>query len=107
MALATANDIVEHLIAAITLDLQPQQGQKVLLHVNGFGATPLMELYLVYDIATSLLQQKGLDVVRSLVGNYTTSLDMVGCSITLTLLDDELIELWDAPVHTANLRWSC
>lgn len=107
MALATANDIVEHLMAAITLDLQPQQDQKVLLHVNGFGATPLMELYLVYDIAAGLLQRKGVDLVRSLVGNYTTSLDMAGCSITLTLLDDDLIELWDAPVHTANLRWSC
>lgn len=107
MALSTASDIVEHLMAAINTELQPQQGQRVLLHVNGFGATPLMELYLVFDLAERLLQERGVDVVRSLVGNYTTSLDMAGCSITLTLLDDELIHLWDAPVHTANLRWGC
>lgn len=107
MALATASEIVEHLMTAINNELQTKQGQKVLLHVNGFGATPLMELYLVYDLAERLLQEKGVDVVRSLVGNFTTSLDMAGCSITLTLLDDELIKLWDAPVHTANLRWGC
>lgn len=107
MELATASDIVEHLVAAIDADLQPKPGQKVLLHVNGFGATPLMELYLVFDLAEKLWQQKGVEVVRSLVGNYTTSLDMAGCSVTLTLLDEELITLWDAPVHTANLRWGC
>lgn len=107
MELANANDIVEHLVAAINADLQPKSGQKVLLHVNGFGATPLMELYLVFELAEKLWQKKGVEVVRSLVGNYTTSLDMAGCSVTLTLLDEELITLWDAPVHTANLRWGC
>jgi len=107
MELSTASEIVEHLVAVIDDDLQPKQGQKVLLHVNGFGGTPLMELYLVFDLAAKLWQQKGVEVVRSLVGNYTTSLDMAGCSVTLTLLDDELITLWDAPVHTANLRWGC
>lgn len=107
MQLSNASEIVEHLMAAINIELQPEQGQRVLLHVNGFGGTPLIELYLVFDLAERLLQEKGVDVVRSLVGNYTTSLDMAGCSITLTLLDDELIHLWDAPVHTANLRWGC
>ena len=107
MELNNANEIVEHLVTAIDADLKPQQGQKILLHVNGFGATPLMELYLVYDLAEKLWQQKGVEVVRSLVGNYTTSLDMAGCSITVTLLDEQFIELWDAPVHTANLRWGC
>jgi dihydroxyacetone kinase-like protein len=107
MELANTNDIVEHLVAAIDDDLQPKPGQKVLLHVNGFGATPLMELYLVFDLAEKLWQQKGVEVVRSLVGNYTTSLDMAGCSVTLTILDEQLITLWDAPVHTANLRWGC
>jgi dihydroxyacetone kinase-like protein len=61
----------------------------------------------VYEIAAQLLQQQGLNIVRSLVGNYTTSLDMAGCSITVTLMDDELLALWDAPVHTASLRWHC
>ncbi|OUR73431.1 dihydroxyacetone kinase subunit DhaK [Methylophaga sp. 41_12_T18] len=105
MDLTSASDIVEHLVTAIDADLKPQAGQKILLHVNGFGATPAMELYLVYELAAELWQQRGVEVERSLVGNYTTSLDMAGCSITVTLLDDELTQLWDAPVHTANLRW--
>jgi len=105
MDLVSASDIVKHLTAAIDEDLKPQKGQKVLLHINGFGATPLMELYLIYDLAAAYWAERGVEVVRSLVGNYTTSLDMAGASITLTLLDDELTALWDAPVHTANLRW--
>lgn len=107
VGLTSANEIVQYLMSAIDAELQVKQDQKVLLHVNGFGATPLMELYLVFDLAEKLLQQKGVQVIRSLVGNYTTSLDMAGCSITLTLLDGELMKLWDAPVHTANLRWGC
>jgi phosphoenolpyruvate---glycerone phosphotransferase subunit DhaK len=105
MDLTSASNIVEHLTSVIDQDLKPQNGQKVLLHINGFGATPLMELYLMYDLAEQYWQRRGVEVVRSLVGNYTTSLDMAGASITLTLLDDELIDLWDAPVHTASLRW--
>ncbi len=66
-----------------------------------------MELYLVFDIAAKYWQNKGVEIHRSLVGNFTTSLDMAGCSITLTLLDDEMTALWDAPVHTAALRWGC
>jgi dihydroxyacetone kinase-like protein len=77
----------------------------VLLFVNGFGATPLMELYLMYHAAARLCAARGLHIARSLVGNYTTSLDMAGCSLTLTRLGDQLIELWDAPVHTPGLRW--
>ncbi|MGR9046813.1 MAG: dihydroxyacetone kinase subunit DhaK [Gammaproteobacteria bacterium] len=107
LALASAQEIVEHLADAIDTELKPNKGQSVLLHVNGFGATPLMELHLIYDLATRYWEQRGLTICRSLVGNYTTSLDMAGCSITLTLLDDELIRLWDAPVHTASLRWGC
>jgi len=107
MDLTSASEIVDHLITAINEDLKPQQGQKVLLHVNGFGATPLMELYLIYDLAAAYWSARGVEVIRSLVGNYTTSLDMAGASITLTLLDDELTALWDSPVHTANLRWGC
>ncbi|NQZ52645.1 MAG: dihydroxyacetone kinase subunit DhaK [Piscirickettsiaceae bacterium] len=107
MELTSASDIVKHLTTAIDEDLKPQSGQRVLLHINGFGGTPLMELYLMYDLAAQYWQDRGVAVVRSLVGNYTTSLEMAGASITLTLLDDEFIELWDAPVHTANLRWGC
>jgi dihydroxyacetone kinase-like protein len=107
MELTSASDIVKHLTTAIDEDLKPQAGQRALLHINGFGGTPLMELYLMYDLAAQYWQNRGVEVVRSLVGNYTTSLEMAGASITLTLLDDELMELWDAPVHTANLRWGC
>jgi phosphoenolpyruvate---glycerone phosphotransferase subunit DhaK len=107
LPLASASEIVEHLANAIDAELKPQAGQTVLLHVNGFGATPLMELYLIYELATQFWQKRGVQIMRSLVGNYTTSIDMAGCSLTLTLMDDELLALWDAPVHTAALRWSC
>ena len=103
--LTNASDIVEQLAAKIDEELKPEQNQQVLLHVNGLGATPAMELYLIYELASQHWQQRGVNICRSLVGNYTTSLDMAGCSITLTLFDDELISLWDAPVHTANLHW--
>jgi len=105
IALTNATEIVEHLAHAINEDLKPQKGQKALLHINGLGATPLMELHLIYNLAAQYWEDRGIEICRSLVGNYTTSLDMSGCSITLTLLDEEMIELWDAPVNTANLRW--
>lgn len=105
MNLTTADELVQILAKAIDEDLQPAKGQRVLLHVNGFGATPLMELYLVYDIASHFFEERDIEIVRSLVGNYTTSLDMAGCSVTLTLMDDEMLQYWDAPVHTAALRW--
>ncbi len=103
--LVSATEIVEYLANSINDDLKPEKGQKALLHINGLGATPLMELHLIYNMAAQFWEKRGLDICRSLVGNYTTSLDMTGCSITLTLLDEEMIKLWDAPVNTANLRW--
>lgn len=105
--LTSADELVKQLADTIDKELQPKAGQKVLLHINGLGATPLMELYLVFDIAAKYWQDKGVDIHRSLVGNFTTSLDMAGCSVTLTLLDDEMTTLWDASVHTAALRWGC
>ena len=105
--LTSATEIVEYMSGAIENELKPKKGQSALLHVNGFGATPLMELYLIYDLAAQFWEKRSINISRSLVGNYTTSLDMAGCSITLSLLDDELIRLWDTPVHTANLRWGC
>lgn len=107
MPLENASTIVEHLATAIDEELKPQPGQPVLLHVNGFGGTPLIELHLVYHLAARFWEKRGIIIARSLVGNFTTSLDMAGGSITLTLLDDELIRLWDAPVNTAALRWGC
>ena len=103
--LAKADAIAEELIGEICASLEPRSGERVLLLVNGFGGTPLMELYLMYHAAAQRCRERGLQVTRSLVGNYTTSLEMAGCSLTLTRLDDEMIALWDAPVHTPALRW--
>jgi dihydroxyacetone kinase-like protein len=102
--LQAADAIAEEMLGAIRGDLAAPSGE-VLLLVNGFGGTPSMELYLMYDTARRQLEAKGVTVSRSLVGNYCTSLDMAGCSLTVTTLDDQLRGLWDAPVHTAALRW--
>jgi dihydroxyacetone kinase-like protein len=103
--LMAAGDIANEMVSAIAKDLAAPSGSEVLLLVNGFGGTPSMELYVMYDAAKRLLDGKGLKIARSLVGNYCTSLDMAGCSLTVTALDTDLLKLWDAPVHTAALRW--
>jgi dihydroxyacetone kinase-like protein len=103
--LAAAAAIVERLAGPILEDLPFQSGDRVLAFVNGMGATPLIEQYVVFNDLAALLRERGLVIARSLVGNYITSLDMAGCSITLLQLDDELTDLWDAPVHTPALRW--
>jgi dihydroxyacetone kinase-like protein len=104
-AMRSADAIVADLVGAILHDLQSAAGSEVLLMVNGFTGTPLMELYVLYNAAAKLLEQQGLTVSRSLVGDYTTSLEMAGASITVCVLDDEIRRHWDAPVHTAALRW--
>ena len=103
MKLKTADEITEELLNSITNDLGGK-GDALLL-VNGFGATPAMELYLMFNSAGAQLAKHGITVRRSLVGNYVTSLDMAGCSLTVTLLDNELERLWDAAVYTPALRW--
>jgi dihydroxyacetone kinase-like protein len=103
--LLSADAIAEEICAAISGDLGTAAKGNALLFVNGFGGTPSMELYLMYNSARKMLEKHGVKVVRSLVGSYVTSLDMAGCSITLTMLDDRTAKLWDAPVHTAALRW--
>ena len=103
--LKPADTIAKEMVDAIVADLREQARGEALLLVNGFGGTPLMELYLMYHAARSVLSGVNVRVVRSLVGNYVTSLEMAGCSITVCMLTDELMRLWDAPVHTAALRW--
>ena len=105
VALMPASEIAAEMIEAICESLQPASGEEVLLFVNGMGGTPAMELYLVYHAAAQLCEARGLKIACSLVGNYCTSLDMAGCSITVTKLDAEMQRLWDAPVKTAALRW--
>ena len=103
--MADADAIAREMLGAILRDLAPRPGAQVLLLVNGYGGTPAMELYLMVDSANRILRGAGLTASRFLTGTYVTSMEMAGCSITLTLLDDELTALWDAPVLTPALRW--
>lgn len=103
--LEQADAIAHEMIAAIAGDLDARAGTEALLLVNGFGGTPTIELYLMYNAARRLLEKRGLRIARSLVGSYVTSLEMAGCSLTVSLLDAETSALWDAPVRTAALRW--
>ena len=101
----SAQEITNELLEAINEDLKPEANEEILLFVNGMGGTPLTELYLIYDNAKNMLDKKNIKISRSLVGNYCTSLEMQGASITLTKLDEELLKHWDSSVHTAAMRW--
>lgn len=105
-----AKTIVNDLVLAILEDFTHRNvpfndNKEVLVLVNGFAGTPLMELYLIYEMVAQRLKIEGLTIARSLVGNYTTALEMAGASVTLCALDDEITHHWDSPVHTAALRW--
>jgi len=102
--LASAREIAEQLMEPILADLDFTSGP-VIVMLNGMGGTPLIELYLMYGEITKIMDKAGITVARNLVGNYITSLEMAGCSVTLLRADEELIRLWDAPVNTAGLRW--
>jgi phosphoenolpyruvate---glycerone phosphotransferase subunit DhaK len=111
-AMRKADSIVEDMVDAILADFaargfdtNQKEHQQALLLINGFGATPLMELYLIYNTAAHIINAHGIKIAYSLVGNYTTALDMAGASITLCLLDDEIKQHWLSPVHTAALKW--
>ena len=105
MELKSAREIVEIMAEAILTDLPFASGDHVLAFVNGMGGTPLIELYIVYNELAKICAAKGITIARHLIGDYITSLEMAGASITLLKLDDELTRLWDAPVHTPALRW--
>ena len=105
MPVENAEGIVARLLEPIVEDLPFASGDRVLLFTNSMGGTPLLELYLAHGIAERLLAERGIVVERRLVGPYVTSLEMQGMSLTLLKLDDELRDLWDAPVLTAALRW--
>ena len=98
---APANDLVDELLAAVVPDLPFTSGDRVALMINGLGGTPISELYLLYGIAHERLEQQGITVARSYVGEYCTSLDMAGASLTLVRLDDEIERLLDAPAEIA------
>jgi dihydroxyacetone kinase-like protein len=103
--LASADEIAAELTGAILKDLALARGQQAILLVNGFGGTPLLELYLMVNAAHKVLKGAGVKVARHLTGPYVTSLEMAGCSITVSAVDSAALALWDAPVHTAALRW--
>jgi dihydroxyacetone kinase-like protein len=101
----SADEIAEILTSTVVKDLPFKRGDEVLAFVNGMGGTPLIELYVVYNAVNRYLSKEGIKISRSLVGSYITSLEMAGTSITLLKLDAETTKFWDAPVHTAALRW--
>jgi dihydroxyacetone kinase-like protein len=103
--LGPAKEVARVMVDAVLSDLSPESGTRVLPFVNGMGGTPQIELYLLYNDIQQQLKDAGLEPVRNLVGSYITSLEMAGASLTLLALDDELTELWDAPVRTPALRW--
>ena len=103
--LRPAREIAELLVGPILADLDFTGA--VIAFVNGMGGTPLIELYVMYGEVAALLEKAGVTIARSLVGSYVTSLDMAGCSVTLLRADDELVDLWDHPVHTPALRMGC
>ncbi|MGH3446323.1 MAG: dihydroxyacetone kinase subunit DhaK [Nocardioidaceae bacterium] len=103
--LATAKEVASMLVDPVVSDLPYQQGDSVIVLMNGMGGTPLIELYLMYNEVKQILDRAGITIARSLVGNYITSLEMAGCSVTLLKADDDMVKCWDAPVNTPGLRW--
>ena len=100
-----ARQIARRLVEPVLAELPAGDGTGVIALLNGMGASPLIELYVMYAEVAALLEAAGVTVERSLVGSYITSLDMAGCSLTLVRADEEILRLWDAPVSTPGLRW--
>jgi dihydroxyacetone kinase-like protein len=105
MKMKPVSEIVDMMSVAVVEDVPFKSGDKVLAFVNGMGGSPLMELYVVFNEVQKFLKGRGVEISRNLIGNYITSLEMQGFSITLLKLDDELTKLWDAPVKTPGMRW--
>lgn len=105
MKLKPANELVDMMLDPVLSDISLKNGDEIILMLNGMGGTPLIELYLLFNRAVETAQKKGIKTVRCLVGNYITSLEMQGFSITVLKANSEILKLWDAPVHTAGLRW--
>ena len=103
--LKSADEIAEILTSTVVKDLPYKRGDDVIVMVNGMGGSPLIELYVIANAVNKYLQAEGIKPARWLVGNYITSLEMAGCSVTLLKLDNEIQRFWDAPVHTPALRW--
>ena len=107
MPMQPARAVAELMLDPVLSDLDFSGDDGVILFVNSMGATPLIELYVMYAEFAAILDKAGVSIARSLVGPYITSLDMAGCSVTLLRADDELLRLWDHPVNTPALRRGC
>lgn len=105
MKLKKASEIADMMMQAVISDLPFKSGDNVILMVNGMGGTPLIELYLLYNEVSGIAEKSGIKIARNLTGNYITSLEMQGFSITMVKADNEMISLWDEPVLTPALRW--
>jgi phosphoenolpyruvate---glycerone phosphotransferase subunit DhaK len=103
--LRPAKEIVATALDAILADQPLTAGDETIVMVNGLGGTPLIELYVVFNDVAAALADKGIVMARNLVGNYVTSLDMAGVSITVCKADADMLSLWDAPVNTPALHW--
>ncbi|MEN8233492.1 MAG: dihydroxyacetone kinase subunit DhaK [Actinomycetota bacterium] len=103
--LEDASGLVKTLAEAVVEDLPFSSGDRVLALTNGLGGTPLIELYVVAGVLADFCDDQNISIERHLVGSYVTSLEMAGCTITLVKADEELLDLWDAPVSTPALRW--
>ena len=100
-----AHELARILLDPILEDMPLESGQRVLVYLNGMGATPLMELYTMLNEVAQALDERGVVIKRTLVGPFMTALDMAGCSVTMLRLDEEMVDLWDAPVSTPGLTW--
>ncbi|TDQ47204.1 dihydroxyacetone kinase subunit DhaK [Actinorugispora endophytica] len=103
--LLPARDLADLTVRTVLEDLPLSSEDPAIVMLNGMGGTPLLELYLLFGEVAARLSERGVTIARSLVGNYVTSLDMAGASLTVCRADDRMLELWDAPVSTPALRW--
>lgn len=103
-ALESAAEMAKRMVDIVVPDYPFESGDEVVVLISGLGATPVMELYVLYDEVEKILTEKGIKIYRPYVGNYFTSLDMMGATLTLMKLDDELKELVDLPVNTMGLK---
>ncbi|MEV4320397.1 dihydroxyacetone kinase subunit DhaK [Actinocrispum sp. NPDC049592] len=105
--LRSARELAEIALGAILADRSPEPGEQAIVLVNGLGGTPLIELYIMAAEVAAILSRHEVPIAANLVGNYVTSLDMAGVSISLCHADTEMLDLWAAPVATPALRWGC
>jgi dihydroxyacetone kinase-like protein len=105
IAVKSADEITELMAEATLSDLPFVSGDEVIVMVNGMGGTPLIELYIIYGTLARICAERGIKIGRNLIGNYITSLEMAGASITMLKADAQMLSLWDAPVKTLALRW--